>query len=152
MRSLQWYTFADASVPEKALAFLHDHVGGFGAVTYPSAAWEAIQGASATTAGVSALISHAVVEAATNRRAAQAAGDDATVSMMTQRLLGLSQLRSAWLGQQASADIDAIIAAADAESRNPLAGLGDTFKWLAIAGAVVLALPLLMRATGPRRY
>lgn len=149
MRSLQWYTFGDASPLDKLLAFAGDQL----TVNYPDTAWQAVQGAGPGDADVSAKIAHAVMEAATNRRDAQNVGDAETVAMMTQRLLGLSQLRAAWMGARASTDLVEIERTAESEGGGlNLNALGGSLKWIAIGAAALLLVPALLRSRGARSY
>ena len=67
--------------------------------------------------------------------------DVPAVQMMTERLLTLSQLRAAWLGQSASSDVTEIIKQAQLD--NPLsaisAGLGSAAKMLLLAAGAFVA-------------
>lgn len=149
MRPLQWYVNPRVPVAERALGFLQDHGAGvFG--DYPDTAWNAVvqAGGDPTAPNISALIAHAVMETATNRQAAQQAGDSATADMMTQRLLTLAQLRAQWTGAQVQTDLTQIVQTAQQEA-GPLGFLsaaGSIAKFAALGVAVYLAWPLLMKA------
>lgn len=114
---------------------------------YPSTAFDTVVSAGPNADNISALIGAAVRESATNRKNASNAGDVAGVSMMSQRLLTLAQLRNSWLGQGVSTDLQDVIAAADKE-----AAFGGIFSGIGIGaiGGVALIVGFLLLSR-PRR-
>lgn len=156
--SLQWFVSPRIDPGTKARAFLGDYGAALMAdVTYPDSAWQhVVNDVAPNPSGApdtSAAISHAVMETAVNRRTALNATppDQPAADMMTQRLLTLSQLRAAWLGQAATTDLVAIERQAAADSSIfSLSGLGAGLSGVLKLAALGVAAYVAVKYTRKR--